>query len=87
MAYNYDYPYVDTGRQNADWMLDKIKELDKKVNLTFDDELKLFILEHFNSLFAGAAYIAETKTLKLYLGIVGDGEHVFDPNSETMTII
>ena len=26
MAYNYDYPYVDTGRQNADWMLKSIKD-------------------------------------------------------------
>ena len=32
MAYNYDYPYVDTGRQNADWMLKSIKE--------FAEELK-----------------------------------------------
>ena len=32
MAYNYDYPYVDTGRQNADWMLKNMKE--------FAEELK-----------------------------------------------
>lgn len=26
MAYNYDYPYVDTGRQNDDWMLNSMKD-------------------------------------------------------------
>lgn len=31
MAYNYDYPYVDTGRQNADWMLKSIKEFAEKL--------------------------------------------------------
>lgn len=87
MAYNYDYPYVDAGRQNADWMLKEIETLDKKVNLTFDDELRSFILEHFNSLFAGLAYVPETHTLKLYLGLVGDGEHLYTPSDETMTII
>lgn len=42
MAYNYDYPYVDTGRQNADWMLKSIKE--------FAEELKRLaeIVDHFD---------------------------------------
>lgn len=42
MAYNYDYPYVDTGRQNADWMLKSIKE--------FAEELARLaeIVDHFD---------------------------------------
>lgn len=27
MAYNYEYPYVDTDRANADWLLNKMKQV------------------------------------------------------------
>lgn len=27
MAYNYEYPYTDTGRANSDWILERIKEI------------------------------------------------------------
>lgn len=42
MAYNYEYPYVDTNRANADWILNQFKE--------FQKELEEFreILSHFD---------------------------------------
>lgn len=42
MAYNYEYPYVDTNRANADWMLNQFKQ--------FETELEEFreILSHFD---------------------------------------
>lgn len=62
MAYNYDYPYVDTGRQNADWMLKSIKE--------FAEELARLaeIVDHFDITKAEVEYmIAEASTiLKAY---------------------
>lgn len=30
MAYNYEYPYTDPNRYNADWMLNKLAELDRE---------------------------------------------------------
>ena len=27
MAFNYEYPYVDSERANADWLLNKMKEV------------------------------------------------------------
>lgn len=32
MAYNYEYPYVDAGRYNDDWMINKMKELVTEFN-------------------------------------------------------
>lgn len=36
MAFNYEYPYVDPNRYNADWLLNRIKE--------YDETIKNFIL-------------------------------------------
>lgn len=45
MAYNHEYPYVDPNRYNADWILNKIKELEGEMDtfealnkITFDGE-------------------------------------------------
>lgn len=39
MAYNYEYPYVDAQMGNADWIINKIKELDAKIDSFGDDIL------------------------------------------------
>lgn len=31
MAYNYEYPYVDVDRANADWLLNRMKELETEL--------------------------------------------------------
>lgn len=31
MAYNYEYPYFDTGNFNSDWLINKMKELEETV--------------------------------------------------------
>lgn len=31
MAYNYEYPYTDHNRGNADWLIMKMKELEEKI--------------------------------------------------------
>ena len=41
MAYNYEYPYTDTNRYNADWLLNKMKELEGRLNGILEDALKL----------------------------------------------
>ena len=87
MAYNYEYPYTDPGRYNADWLLNKVKELSDIVELKFDEAVREYLINELNDMFADVTYIPESKTIRFFLGIVGDGEHLYNPNSETMTII
>ena len=41
MAYNYEYPYTDTNRYNADWLLNKMKELEGRLDGIVEETLKL----------------------------------------------
>lgn len=41
MAYNYEYPYTDTNRYNADWLLNKMKELEGRIDGILEESLKL----------------------------------------------
>ena len=41
MAYNYEYPYTDPNRYNADWLLNKMKDLESRLDGILEDALKL----------------------------------------------
>ena len=41
MAYNYEYPYTDPNRYNADWLLNKMKELNGRLDGILEEALKL----------------------------------------------
>ena len=41
MAYNYEYPYTDPNRYNDDWLLNKMKELDARLNGIVEETLAL----------------------------------------------
>lgn len=41
MAYNYEYPYTDPNRYNADWLLNKMKELEGRLNGIVEETLNL----------------------------------------------
>ena len=41
MAYNYEYPYTDPNRYNADWLLNKMKELEGHLDGILEEALKL----------------------------------------------
>ena len=41
MAYNYEYPYTDPNRYNADWLINKMKELERRLGGILEDALKL----------------------------------------------
>ena len=41
MAYNYEYPYTDPNRYNSDWLLNKMKELEGRLDGILEDALKL----------------------------------------------
>ena len=40
MAYNYEYPYTDPNRYNDDWLLNKMKELDSRL----DGLVRIFVI-------------------------------------------
>ena len=41
MAYNYEYPYTDPNRYNDDWLLNKMKELDGRLDGIVEETLAL----------------------------------------------
>lgn len=41
MAYNYEYPYTDPNRYNSDWLINKMKELERRLGGILEDALKL----------------------------------------------
>ena len=41
MAYNYEYPYTDPNRYNDDWILNKMKELDNRLDGIVEETLAL----------------------------------------------
>ena len=41
MAYNYEYPYTDPNRYNSDWLLNKMKELEGRIDGILEEALKL----------------------------------------------
>ena len=41
MAYNYEYPYTDPNRYNADWLLNKMKELEGRLDGIVEETLDL----------------------------------------------
>lgn len=41
MAYNYEYPYTDPNRYNADWLLNKMKELEGRLDGIVEEALNL----------------------------------------------
>ena len=41
MAYNYEYPYTDPNRYNDDWLLNKMKELDNRLDGIVEETLDL----------------------------------------------
>jgi hypothetical protein len=80
------YPYTDFHELNLDWIISEVKRLANKIDMKYDEVLKIFIMQKFNDLFAGMVY-DDVDTLDFYIGVVGDGEHIFTPDDETMHII
>lgn len=89
MAYNYEYPYADMSRTNIDWLLHEMKSLRAQVEEIYSTAAAEIIAEHLDQLLPDATYDEETKTLILHVDpvIVADGEHIYSPSEETLTIL
>lgn len=89
MAYNYEYPYADLSRANVDWLLNEMKALRAQVEEIYSTAAAKIIAENLDKLLPDATYDEETKTLILHVEpvIVADGEHIYSPSEETLTIL
>ena len=61
MAYNYEYPYTDPNRYNADWLLNKMKELEGRLDGILEEALKLTMEYVDNSIAIFQTQIADIR--------------------------
>lgn len=89
MAYNYEYPYADLSRANVDWLLNEMKALKKQVEEIYSTAAAEIIAKNLDKLLPDATYEEETKTLILHVEpvIVADGDHIYSPSEQTLTIL
>lgn len=62
MAYNYEYPYTDPNRYNADWLLNKMKELEARLDGIVEEAVSI-TKEYVDKRLAG--YQAQITAIKL----------------------
>ena len=88
-AMTHKYPYTDFHDLNLDWIINKIHEIDKTVQSVYNEEAKEILAEHLDQLLPDATYDAETETIILHVEpvIVADGDHIYSPSEETLTIL
>ena len=89
MAYNYEYPYADMSRGNVDWLLNEMKALRAQVEEIYSTAAAKIIAENLDKLLPDVTYEEETKTLILHVEpvIVADGDHIYSPSEQTLTIL
>lgn len=89
MAYNYEYPYADLSRANVDWLLNEMKALRAQVEEIYSTAAAKIIAENLDKLLPDVTYEEETKTLILHVEpvIVADGDHIYSPSEQTLTIL
>lgn len=59
------YPYTDFHEMNLDWIIAKVKELDKKLGEDLEAYIQQYIDEHLSQLILNAEYDANTETITL----------------------
>ena len=69
-------------------LTDKMNEMIDVFYGNLSDRVREIIYEKFNDLFVEVAYDEPNKRLRLTLNtvVIADGEHIYTPNDETMTI-
>ena len=89
MAYNYEYPYADMSSGNVDWLLNEMKALRAQVEEIYSTAAAKIIAENLDKLLPDVTYEEETKTLILHVEpvIVADGDHIYSPSEQTLTIL
>ena len=62
MAYNYEYPYTDPNRYNADWLLNKMKELEGRLDGIVEEAVRITKIYVDERLAGYQAQISEIKS-------------------------
>lgn len=87
-AMTHKYPYTDFHDLNLDWVINKIHEIDTKVETIYNDAAADILALHLDKLLPDALYDADNHRLVLHVDtvIVGSGDHVYSPSEESITI-
>lgn len=85
--FNHEYPYTDFHELNLDWVIKKNKEFNDRLDQMYSDAANQIMLHYLDKLLPECTYDAVHERLVLEASlIVGEGNHVYDPNTETMEI-
>ena len=81
------YPEQSTEQTNLDWLLRTVEKLRIDVEELINGGMSRLIDEYFNKVMVDAIYDEETETITLKKElIVGDGNHVYNMGTNTMSI-
>ena len=83
----FGYPNNSTEVRNMDYLLQKVEELDQKVNNLMSDKLEEAIDEYFNKVMITAIYDeANEKIILSKEAVVSDGVHIYSGDDNSITI-
>lgn len=83
----FRYPNNSTEVRNMDYLLQKVEELNQKVDKLMSDKLEEAIDEYFNKVMITAIYDeANEKIILSKEAVVSDGVHIYSGDDNSITI-
>ena len=83
----FRYPNNSTEVRNMDYILQRVEELDQKVDMLMSDRLEEAIDEYFNKVMITAIYDEEKERIILSKeAVVSDGVHIYSGDDNSITI-
>lgn len=83
----FGYPNNSTEVRNLDYLLQRVEELEQKVDKLMSDKLEEAIDEYFNKVMITAIYDEENEKIILSKeAVVSDGVHIYSGDDNSITI-
>ena len=83
----FGYPNNSTEVRNMDYILQRVEELDQKVDMLMSDRLEEAIDKYFNKVMITAIYDEEKERIILSKeAVVSDGVHIYSGDDNSITI-
>ena len=83
----FKYPNNSTEVRNMDYVIQRVEELDQKVDKLMSDKLEEAIDEYFNKVMITAIYDEENEKIILSKeAVVSDGVHIYSGDDNSITI-